>query len=65
MTHDDEDRQLKHVQDDLVKEFATLDATVVEQYVSQVVSTFTTAPVRSFVPVLVRRRARARLLQLH
>ena len=60
MTHDDEDRQLEHVKDDLVKEFASLDARVVEQQVSQVVLTFSTAPVRSFVPVLVRRGARAR-----
>lgn len=60
----DEARQIAHVKDDLLREFAALDPVVVDEQVSQVVRGFTQAPVRSFIPVLVRRGARDRLLSL-
>lgn len=63
--HADEQRQIAHVRDDLIREFATLPATVVQQQVEQQLHVFDAARVRSFVPVLVRRGARERLRQLH
>jgi hypothetical protein len=62
--HADEQRQIAHVQDDLLREFASLPPTVVVEQVEQQVSAFHTAPVRSFVPVLVRRGAREQLRRL-
>jgi hypothetical protein len=60
----DETRQIEHVREDLVREFAALPEDVIDQEVSALVRSFTRAPVRSFVPVLVRREARERLRQL-
>ena len=60
----DERRQLDHVRQDLAREFTSLPPTVVDDLVDQQVASFVTAPVRSFVPVLVRRGARERLRQL-
>ena len=64
MTHDDEQRQIAHVRDDLVREFQSLPVEVVQEQVTRMTASFTAAPVRSFVPVLVRRGARARLRAL-
>jgi hypothetical protein len=60
----DEHRQLAHVKDDLLREFAALPPAVVDEQISLVVRGFTQAPVRSFIPVLVRRRVRDRLRSL-
>ena len=60
----DEKRQLAHVREDLLREFASLPPTIVDEQWAQMVRAFTAAPVRSFVPVLVRRGARRRLRQL-
>lgn len=60
----DEQRQLEHVRDDLLREFASLAPAVVDDQVTELIRGFTRAPVRSFVPVLVRRGARERLRQL-
>jgi hypothetical protein len=63
-TRTDENRQLQHVKEDLHREFATLPDAVIDEQVSAIISSFTRAPVRSFVPVLVRRGARERLRRL-
>jgi hypothetical protein len=60
----DERRQIEHVREDLAREFTTLPADLVEELVRRQVAAFQQAPVRSFVPVLVRRGARAQLRQL-
>ncbi|MGZ6826840.1 MAG: three-helix bundle dimerization domain-containing protein [Mycobacteriales bacterium] len=60
----DETRQIAHVKDDLIREFAALGPAVVDEQVAQAVRGFTQAPVRSFIPVLVRREARDRLRSL-
>jgi hypothetical protein len=60
----DERRQIEHVREDLAREFITLPPSVVADLVGQQVAVFQRAPVRSFVPVLVRRGARDRLRQL-
>lgn len=57
----DETRQLEHVKQDLRREFAALPSEVVDEAFDLVVSGFTRAPVRSFVPVLARRRVREHL----
>lgn len=65
MNRDDEQRQLEHVRQELLAEFAaTLSPTVVDAQVEALVSAFTTAPVRSFLPVLVRRGVRDKLRSL-
>ena len=66
MTHrsQDEDRQLQHVREDLHREFTALSPEVVDALFSVVVGRFDQAPVRSFVPVLVRRGAQPELRQL-
>ncbi len=60
----DETRQIQHVQEDLMREFAALPAALVAEQVNEVAQGFRQAPVRSFVPVLVRRGARERLRHL-
>ncbi|MCW2599078.1 MAG: hypothetical protein JWM02_907 [Frankiales bacterium] len=60
----DESRQIEHVKEDLLREFAALPEAVVTEEVSQMLRHFTRAPVRSFVPVLVRRGVRERLRHL-
>jgi hypothetical protein len=60
----DEERQLEHVREDLAREFTAVPPTVVDDLVREQVASFHLAPVRSFVPVLVRRGARAQLRQL-
>jgi hypothetical protein len=60
----DEQRQLDSVRDDLVREFPSLPTDVVQEKFSVLVRAFQQAPVRSFVPVLVRRRAREQLRHL-
>ena len=60
----DEARQLEHVRDDLTREFAALPPTVVDAQVAKVVERLERAPVRSFVPALVRRGAREELKHL-
>jgi hypothetical protein len=60
----DENRQLQHVREDLLREFASLPPSLVEENVSLVESGFTQATIRSFVPVLVRRGAQERLRHL-
>ena len=63
-TRADENRQLQHVKEDLHREFAELPEAVIDEQVTAVILSFTRAPVRSFVPVLVRRGARERLRHL-
>lgn len=60
----DETRQLEHVKQDLVREFAQLPSHVIDETFAQVVGAFDRARVRSFVPVLARRGAQQRLRQL-
>ncbi|MCW2670037.1 MAG: hypothetical protein QOJ48_1069 [Frankiales bacterium] len=60
----DERRQIEHVREDLAREFQTVPPDLVAELVSRQVAAFQRAPVRSFVPVLVRRGARAELRQL-
>ena len=60
----DENRQLQHVKDDLHREFSALPESVIDEQVTALILAFTRAPVRSFVPVLVRRGARERLRRL-
>ncbi len=62
MDVDDEKRQLEHARQALVEEFAgQLPREQVEQRFGSIVEQFATAPVRSFVPVLVHRRTREHL----
>ena len=61
---DDEARLLEHVREDLVREFPSLGPDVVDGQVQAVVQGLLRAPVRSFVPVLVRKGARQRLNSL-
>ena len=62
MSTEDETRQLDSARRALVKEFAgRVPAEEVEQRFSALVAEFETAPVRSFVPVLVQRRTREHL----
>ncbi len=59
MTSEDETRQLESARRALVAEFSgTVPAEQVEQRFAALVAEFEQAPVRSFVPVLVQRRAR-------
>ncbi len=59
MTPQDEARQLESARRALVAEFSgTVPAEEVEQRFTALVAEFEQAPVRSFVPVLVQRRAR-------
>ncbi len=60
----DERRQIEHVRADLVREFAAVPEKVVDAQVSFDLKRFASAPVRSFVPVLVRRAAREQLRHL-
>lgn len=60
----DERRQIEHVRDDLAREFAAVPSQTVSDLVGEQVQALAAAPVRSFVPVLVRRGARNRLRQL-
>ena len=56
---DDEQRQLESARRDLVLEFSgRLPADEVEARFDAIVSEFEHAPVRTFVPVLARRRVR-------
>ena len=59
----DETRQLEHVRQDLLREFAALPQTQVDEAFAWVVRGYTRAPVRSFVPVLAQREARQLLRQ--
>ena len=63
-SHADEQRHLMRVQEDLQREFATLPTGVVHERFAELVADFDAAPVRTFVPVLVQRRARESLRQL-
>jgi hypothetical protein len=59
MKQEDEQRQLESARRALVTEFAgRVPEDEVEQRFTELVTEFEGAPVRSFVPVLVRRRAR-------
>lgn len=62
--HADEQRHLQRIQEDLQREFASLPTEVVNRRFAQLVADFDEAPVRTFVPVLVQRRARESLRQL-
>lgn len=59
----DEKRQLEHVRQDLLREFAALPQAQVDEAFARVVEGYTRAPVRSFVPVLAAREARQLLRQ--
>lgn len=59
----DEQRQLDHVRRELVSEFGDrLPTSEVEARFGAIVHEFDEAPVRTFVPVLARRRVRQQLL---
>ena len=59
---EDEQRQLESARMALVTEFAgRVPAEEVDRRFTELVGEFAGAPVRSFVPVLVRRRAREQL----
>lgn len=59
MTNEDEQRQLESARRALVAEFAgQVPADEVERRFTELAAEFEQAPVRGFVPVLVRRRAR-------
>jgi hypothetical protein len=60
----DEALQLKHVQEDLLREFPDLPPEVVVSHVRSRSRVFQNAPVRNYVPVLVGRSARAELRRL-
>jgi hypothetical protein len=60
--HEDEQRQLESARKALLTEFAgRVPADQVERRFADLVAEFEGAPVRTFVPVLVRRRAREQL----
>jgi hypothetical protein len=62
MTNEDEQRQLESARKALVSEFAgRVPEEQVERRFTELVGQFEGAPVRSFVPVLVRRQAREQL----
>lgn len=62
MNPEDEQRQLDHARRALLDEFTDrVDASEVEQRFSEMVRQFSSAPVRSFVPVLVHRQTREHL----
>lgn len=62
MDVDDEKRQLEHARRALIEEFAEqVPPEQVEQRFTSNVQQFATAPVRSFVPVLVHRQTREHL----
>ena len=62
MTLEDEQRQLESARRALVTEFAgRVPEDQVDRRFTELVSEFAGAPVRGFVPVLVRRRAREQL----
>ena len=59
MQHDDETRQLESVRKDLLREYdGRLSAEQVSARFDAIVGEFAGAPVRTFVPVLARRRVR-------
>ena len=60
----DEHLQLRHVREDLMREFPDLPPAVVDLEVRTLAASFTGAPVRTFIPVLVRRGARNHLRDL-
>lgn len=65
MRHDDEERQLQSACQDLVIEFGErLEHTDVAARFEAVVSRYDDAPIRTFVPVLAQREARAQLREL-
>jgi hypothetical protein len=61
MTQDDEQRQLDAVRQDVLREYSSLAPEVVNARFHAIVAEFEGAPVRSFVPVLARRRLRQAL----
>ena len=62
MTPEDEQRQLESARRALVSEFAgRVPEHQVDQRFGELVAEFAGAPVRSFVPVLVRRQVREQL----
>ena len=63
MTHDDELRQLRHLRRELLRERGDLSVEHVSSLFDAVVADFDGAPIRTFVPVLARRRLRQELLR--
>lgn len=61
MTHEDETRQLEAVRSDLLREYETVSPELVRERFAAVVSSYEQAPIRTFVPVLARRRLREEL----
>lgn len=61
MTSDDERRQLERLRQEMLRERGELPAEHVDATFARVVSAFDGAPVRTFVPVLARRRMRQEL----
>lgn len=56
--------KIQHVQEELAREFPTLPREVVESYVDLAATRLDGAPVRAYVPVLVRAGARHELRRL-
>ncbi len=61
MPDDDERRQLRHLRDEMLQERGDLSVEHVNSLFDAVVADFDGAPVRTFVPVLARRRLRQEL----
>lgn len=61
MTDDDESRQLQHLRQEMLRECGDLPVEYVHALFDSVVADFDGAPVRTFVPVLARRRLRQEL----
>ena len=65
MSHDDEERQLQSACQDLVIEFGErLQHGDVAARFAEIVRRYDDAPIRTFVPVLAQREARAQLREL-
>lgn len=58
MDHDDEVRQLEELRRELLHDFVEIAPARVNAMFDAVVAGFETAPIRTFVPVLARRRLR-------
>ena len=61
MNDQDEQRQLAAARADLVREFSALSAEEVDACFGRTVAGFTTAPIRTFIPVLASRLTRQEL----
>lgn len=63
MDRDDEVRQLEMLRRELLHDFGEIAPDLVNSMFDSVVADFGTAPIRTFIPVLARRRLRLDLSQ--